>query len=273
MVLPISGFLPVPLPMMIPFMGAQSLVIGKMFGEGFQYGKRKISAMPNEEFNKLTFETMMSNARDEMQKSIPTMIQAMQDMKPMVQAVVHEFTNYLSLVIQAAPEQAEQIISSAAHALAPHDQPQIPAGHSAELNIFQAIEEQFPHVHEAFGTDLGGGFPLGKYEDTEAKRIALQKEFNFQFKRQQELLAVKIQAQIRKDARDADVSKFQSISEKASVKKRKAGQSQKLERKKLIGDIATWQRNSNKWPSSIQNARVLKHFKEKLAILLQRYQF
>ncbi len=73
MVLPVSGFLPVPLPMMIPFMGAQSLVIGKMFGEGFQYGKRKISAMPNEEFNKLTFEDMMSNARDEMKASIPTM--------------------------------------------------------------------------------------------------------------------------------------------------------------------------------------------------------
>ncbi len=112
MVLPISGFLPVPLPMMIPFMGAQSLVIGKMFGEGFQYGKRKISAMPNEEFNKLTFEDMMSNARVEMQNSIPTMQAALQDMKPMVQTVVHEFTNYLSLVISEAPKQAQQIKTS-----------------------------------------------------------------------------------------------------------------------------------------------------------------
>ncbi len=61
MVLPVSGFLPVPLPMMIPFMGAQSLVIGKMFGVGFQYGKRKISAMSNEEFNKLTFQDTSCN--------------------------------------------------------------------------------------------------------------------------------------------------------------------------------------------------------------------
>ncbi len=140
--------------MMIPFMGAQSLVIGKMFGEGFQYGKRKISAMPNEEFNKLTFEIMMSNARDEMQASIPTMIQAMQDMKPMVQAVIHEFTNYLSLVIQAAPEQAEQIVSEVAHGIAPHAEPQIPAGHTEELNIFETIAEQFPHLHEAGATDI-----------------------------------------------------------------------------------------------------------------------
>ncbi len=112
MVLPISGFLPVPLPMMIPFMGAQSLVIGKMFGEGFQYGKRKISAMPNEEFNKLTFEKMMSNARSEMQAAIPTMQQAMQDMKPMVETVVHEFTNYLSLVIAQAPQELGQVTQS-----------------------------------------------------------------------------------------------------------------------------------------------------------------
>ncbi len=93
-------------------MGAQSLVIGKMFGEGFQYGKRKISAMPNEEFNKLTFEAMMSNARSEMQASIPTMQKALQDMKPMVETVVHEFTNYLSLVISEAPKQAEQVLES-----------------------------------------------------------------------------------------------------------------------------------------------------------------
>ncbi len=98
MVLPISGFLPVPLPMMIPFMGAQSLVIGKMFGEGFQYGKRKISAMSNEEFNKLTFEDMMSNARTELKASIPTINASLQDMQPMVEVVVREFFNYLSLV-------------------------------------------------------------------------------------------------------------------------------------------------------------------------------
>ncbi len=98
MVLPVSGFLPVPLPMMIPFMGAQSLVIGKMFGEGFQYGKRKISAMPNESFNKLTFEDMMSNARAELKASIPTINASLQDMQPMVEVVVREFFNYISLV-------------------------------------------------------------------------------------------------------------------------------------------------------------------------------
>ncbi len=105
----VSGFLPVPLPMMIPFMGAQSLVIGKMFGEGFQYGKRKISAMPNEEFNKLTFQDMMSNARSEMQASIPTMQAALHDMQPLVETVVQEFFAYIKQIAAMLPEQTRQL--------------------------------------------------------------------------------------------------------------------------------------------------------------------
>ncbi len=131
-VLPVSGFLPVPLPMMIPFMGAQSLVIGKMFGEGFQYGKRKISAMPNEEFNKLTFEKMMSNAREELKSAIPTINASMQDMDEMVEVVVNEFLKYLGLVTKTVLEttatKSVDIAEAGAHALGFH----IPGAHDTE---------------------------------------------------------------------------------------------------------------------------------------------
>ncbi len=125
MVIPISGFLPVPLPMMIPFMGAQSLVIGKMFGEGFQYGKRKISAMTNEEFNKLTFEDMMSNARIELRNSIPTMNGALQDMKPMVDVVVREFLQYINEVSKTLQAVTVTGLEQGAHALGTH----VPGAH------------------------------------------------------------------------------------------------------------------------------------------------
>ncbi len=175
-------------------MGAQSLVIGKMFGEGFQYGKRKISAMPNEEFNALTFEKMMSNARDEMQASIPTMIQAMQDMKPMVSAVIHEFTNYLSLVIKAAPSEVENIIGQAAHAAFPHEK----NIHTDEQNIFESIAEQFPHIHEAGATDMvGTKIKIPLFEDTQAKRIALQAKEDARVERLQRLLEAKRRAELR----------------------------------------------------------------------------
>ncbi len=101
-------------------MGAQSLVIGKMFGEGFQYGKRKISAMPNEEFNKLTFESMMSNAREEIKASVPTMNAAMQDMKPMVEIVVREFLQYINLVSKTLQEVTVTGIDQAAHLVGTH---------------------------------------------------------------------------------------------------------------------------------------------------------
>ncbi len=141
MVIPVSGFLPVPLPMMIPFMGAQSLVIGKMFGEGFQYGKRKISAMSNEEFNKLTFEDMMSNARTELKASIPTINASLQDMDKMVEVVVNEFLKYIGLVTKTVLETTGEkagaliegnlpitsaLLDAAAHAVGTHTHPVAP---------------------------------------------------------------------------------------------------------------------------------------------------
>ncbi len=127
---PISGFLPVPLPMMIPFMGAQSLVIGKMFGEGFQYGKRKISAMPNEEFNKLTFEDMMSNAREELKASIPTMQASLHDMTPLVETIIRIFADYITEVTKVVTgtgegprlfeKEGEAIGEAIAHSIGTH---------------------------------------------------------------------------------------------------------------------------------------------------------
>ncbi len=106
-------------------MGAQSLVIGKMFGEGFQYGKRKISAMTNEEFNKLTFEDMMSNARIELRNSIPTMNAALQDMKPMVDIVVREFLQYINEVSKTLQAVTVTGLEQGAHALGTH----VPGAH------------------------------------------------------------------------------------------------------------------------------------------------
>ncbi len=70
MVLPIGFFAPLPLAIMIPFMAAQSFAMGQAFGTSFQYGKRKISSMSNEEFNKYT----PLQAHEEIQADIRAMI-------------------------------------------------------------------------------------------------------------------------------------------------------------------------------------------------------
>lgn len=86
----LSGFLPIPLAMMIPFMGAQSLVIGKQFGEGFQYGKRKISAMSNEEFNAMTPAKLAMDNAAEMRQMIPSMKQSIHDMRDFQSFLIRE---------------------------------------------------------------------------------------------------------------------------------------------------------------------------------------
>ncbi len=75
---------------MIPFMGAQSLVLGKAFGEGFQYGKRRISAMTNEEFNRLTPSDIAKQSRTELQQMIPSMQDAITDMRDFQSFIVKE---------------------------------------------------------------------------------------------------------------------------------------------------------------------------------------
>ncbi len=77
-----STFMPLPLAIMIPFMGIQSGVMAQQFGMNFQYGKRKISAMSNEEFNKLTPAQMQADFANQITGLIPTFEKSLQEMRP-----------------------------------------------------------------------------------------------------------------------------------------------------------------------------------------------
>ncbi len=76
-VLPIGLFAPFPLAMMIPFMAGQSLAMGEAFGKGFQYGKRKISSMSNEDFNALDFKGLSESVATDYKVMIPSMQQSL----------------------------------------------------------------------------------------------------------------------------------------------------------------------------------------------------
>ncbi len=83
--------MPLPLAMMIPFMGIQSAVMAKQFGENFQYGKRRISAMSNEEFNKLTPTKLMQRANEELKDMIPSMESSIVEMRTFQTFLIGEF--------------------------------------------------------------------------------------------------------------------------------------------------------------------------------------
>ncbi len=71
-VLPIGFFMPLPLPIMIPFMMWQSAAIAAGFGTYFQYSKRRISAMSNDEFNKFTPSQGVNEMFDDIMSQIPS---------------------------------------------------------------------------------------------------------------------------------------------------------------------------------------------------------
>ncbi len=95
MSLPISGFMPIPLAIMPPFMAYQSLVMGDAFGRAFQFGKRKISAMSNEEFNKLDVVTMFESISNEYTRMIPTVEKSMAASTDLQVAIVKEMLKVL----------------------------------------------------------------------------------------------------------------------------------------------------------------------------------
>ncbi len=57
----LSGFSPMPLGIMAPFMGYQSAALAYNFGLNYEFGKRVIKSMSNEKFNKIADDPIMLN--------------------------------------------------------------------------------------------------------------------------------------------------------------------------------------------------------------------
>ncbi len=73
-------------------MATQSLAMGEAFGKGFQYGKRKISSMTNEEFNALNADDLGSDIMADYTKMIPHIENAMQQSKEFQSKIIQSLT-------------------------------------------------------------------------------------------------------------------------------------------------------------------------------------
>ncbi len=111
----IGLFAPLPLAIMIPFMAAQSAAMALAFGTNFQYGKRKISSMSNEEFNALTPEILTKNLTADIGKMIPHVQQSMQEMSSLQGFIIRE-------LIEEIKKLPENIIAGAVGAEASTEQ-------------------------------------------------------------------------------------------------------------------------------------------------------
>ncbi len=111
MSLPISGFTAVPNPQMLAFMGAQSFIMMFQAGEGWQYGKRRISAMSNEDFNKLTPLRLLQNQAANLRSSISTIEKSMNDMTPMIGTIVAQYGDFITAIIARLPQVSQQVVA------------------------------------------------------------------------------------------------------------------------------------------------------------------
>ncbi len=83
-VLPVGFFMPLPLPIMIPFMMWQSAAIAAGFGTYFQFAKRRVSAMSNEEFNKSDPHELVNSMYEDIVKSIPSSFAKVDSLTPVI---------------------------------------------------------------------------------------------------------------------------------------------------------------------------------------------
>ncbi len=86
----IGFFAPLPLAMMLPFMAGQSMIMGESFGKGFQYGKRKISSMSNEEFNKMDANQLGRELATDYTQIIPHLEQAVRASSDFQNMIIQE---------------------------------------------------------------------------------------------------------------------------------------------------------------------------------------
>ncbi len=215
-------------------MATQSLAMGEAFGLGFQYGKRRISAMSNEEFNKITPVKLHQDMQGGVQAMIPEMKQSISNFTLLQTDIIKELVHYASNIINESPELVKQFMglgnSGAGGGLGDIGGQllfEILKGLSGGLitnPLPSAGAENLPPP-----TNTGGEFDKGKNDKFKKDIAALTK-----IREMQAAVAAQkplVEAQ----------NKFAARLPKVQYK-RKATQSARMEVKKLTGLIAKWVR-------------------------------
>ncbi len=78
-------------------MAAQSFAMGHAFGTSFQYGKRKISSMTNEEFNALSATDLHGELQADIRAMIPNMNESFKTMEQFQIDIINSMVNTLKL--------------------------------------------------------------------------------------------------------------------------------------------------------------------------------
>ncbi len=137
---------------MLAFMGAQSFIMMYQAGEGWQYGKRKQSAMSNEDFNKQTPLSIMQNQAFVLRSARGTIEKSMNDMTPMISTIVSQYGDFVKEIIKVLGPVSQDVVKTVIESIPKGGFPG--AGDKAIVEFFKNL---IPKIEEAHAQVPSGG--------------------------------------------------------------------------------------------------------------------
>ena len=136
-------------------MAMQSAAMAQAFGANFQYGKRKISAMTNEEFNKLTVDELNHDIITSIKSMIPAAKESSEEMRDFQSYIISEITKYAAQlpkdVTQSLDEEHQKLVDYLTRQAG--GDPNIDAGfmHAIDRQLKEALNNILPAAYADSG--------------------------------------------------------------------------------------------------------------------------
>jgi len=276
----ISGFTAIPNPQMLAFMPIQSYLMMYFAGAGWQIGKRKISAIPNDQFNKMSANDLLKGFTEDLRGSIPTLERSLQDITPLIKVLVEQYGDFIKEAIAATPQAILNAIGIG----------------GGDASGGRPIVSTAPTAGAPKGTQFGF---LGFAEQQLMQQLLLERQKDAGSQQNIKTRADQLELdrleklrieQLRQTSREVAIRRDMAAAAKRAraqpaikaqvppgIKKRKAGQSQKIERIRLINSISATGALVRKAGVGGQNEQVylkrLRNQQQRLVNLLARYTF
>ncbi len=273
-------------------MPIQSYLMMYFAGSGWQYGKRKISAMSNEQFNKLSPEELLMQHSIELKNMLPTLTKTLNDVTPLVRELILQYGDFVKEAIAVLPVVAQNLFGGGGTLegtdIKTSFTPSWWQGSAllyAQYQLSQGVEKQ--KLRDAFVNKeeeakvLPNQSTIKGLTVSQAQQQARDKQIAFE---RQQVLAKEAHARLVVGKTiTTPIPQIQPRQTSNLVTKRRAGQSQILERTKLIRQIAQlgqWIKTS-KGPQGLpltisqrsNFTRDMRNNQQLLVNLLARYRF
>ncbi len=295
---PISGFTAIPNPQMLAFMPIQSYLMMYFAGSAWQFGKRKISAKSNEEFNKLTMKTLLEEHTMELKSVIPTLEKSLDDVTPLVAILIEQYGDFIKAALAAVPQAVANIfgggdVSSTGgrEVVAIHPTAGAPKG--TQFGFLGYAEQQLMQQYildqqSRAGSEQNIKTHAQALHDTNVRTKEHSVLYKGRYMHLEEWKEIKAKERIlqlqqaKRTGFGVLPSAQLSFAERnrTSDRKRKAGQSQSIERGKLVKLIQAlgveakyWFQRNPSGPQFKDRDSRLKIAQQRLVTLLARYQF